>query len=499
MNELAKALLMSGGVDKYNTFIGGISNLVTNKSQLASYLNISSSNVLKFKINDNNISAIINTSFTIPAYQNPITTKMTRFLYLGTNTIVWGSGSSSINEVNLTELIVPNALIDIGSAAFSGLINLTWPLGRIYTPKVTQIGSGLGNTGAFRQVQNNGKAIFSQNAETANNGNPDGDIQVLISKNWNVTYSQSNAKPQRLTNIQTTQVGGTYAELDFTLPTHVNDYLGYFIIANGFYIAFIENITDFYAVGLTPSSSNRVELRLVDEFFNISEPARFSVLTPALPALFQNAVAYFKLDETSGNAIDVVNENVGQVFGGVTQGVAGKIGTAYSFDGLTTTRVLIDVTNINFTSDFTIRIWSFIDDSVDNSALWSLNLPNDVGGWLMYGDTVFGSANRETRLFSQFTSSEIVFGGDIRNQWAHTTIVRSGLDVLLYVNGVLIDSSTHADTTGFANISEFVLANWRISGQRPLKGILDELIILEEAWTAGQVSDDYNNGNGTTI
>ena len=262
MNELAKALLMSGGVDKFNTFIGGISNLVTNKYQLASYLNISSSNVIKFKINDNNISALINTSFTIPGYQNPITTKMTRFLYLGTNTIVWGSGNSSINEVNLTELIVPNAVINIGSAAFSGITSLTWGLGRIFTPKVTQIGSTLGDTSAFRQVQNNGKAIFSQNAETANNGNPDGDIQVLISKNWNVTYSQSNEKPQRPTNIQTTQVGGTFAELDQTsFPSHVNDYLGVLAFENGFFLGFFENNL---ILGLTSETSNNLKIRLVD-------------------------------------------------------------------------------------------------------------------------------------------------------------------------------------------------------------------------------------------
>ena len=312
----------------------------------------------------------------------------------------------------------------------------------------------------------------------------------------NVVYAQNYTLPPTPTNITTTQVSGTYAELDLTLPTHVNDYLGYMILANGFFVAFIEDITNFFAVGLNPSSINRVELRLVDEYFNISQPARISVLTPAIDtvALFQNAVAYWKLDETSGDAVDIVNGYNGTLFGGVTQGVAGKIGTAYSFDGTG----YINLGAIDY-DEIQISCWFKTTDTT-----------NDAISLFGQGNQVQGEVLR-FRLNNGVISAP-VFGG----------IVEFGNNTFNDGNWHLLSVSLPSKTS---NTSEFELRvdnvlqpitsdpniNMNIDTSQPFiigsdnittfnfKGEIDEFLINNTRLNLAENSDLYNNGNGTTI
>jgi len=50
-------------------------------------------------------------------------------------------------------------------------------------------------------------------------------------------------------------------------------------------------------------------------------------------ALTDNLVSYYKLDESSGNAIDAHGDNDGTLTGNITQNSTGKINTGYAFDG----------------------------------------------------------------------------------------------------------------------------------------------------------------------
>jgi|WetSurMetagenome_2_1015567.scaffolds.fasta_scaffold64666_3 hypothetical protein len=52
----------------------------------------------------------------------------------------------------------------------------------------------------------------------------------------------------------------------------------------------------------------------------------------AKSALLDNIAGFWKLDETSGNAIDA-NGNYPGTVTGTTRGLSGKFGYAYSFDG----------------------------------------------------------------------------------------------------------------------------------------------------------------------
>jgi hypothetical protein len=73
-------------------------------------------------------------------------------------------------------------------------------------------------------------------------------------------------------------------------------------------------------------------------------------------ALTDNLVAYYKLDETSGStAVDVIAANNGTITG-ATVNQAGKIGTAYSFDGgdhvVATSAVVLRLTHCVYRCSF---------------------------------------------------------------------------------------------------------------------------------------------------
>jgi hypothetical protein len=68
-------------------------------------------------------------------------------------------------------------------------------------------------------------------------------------------------------------------------------------------------------------------------------------------------VAYWALDETSGNAIDSIGGNNCTVVG-ATQGVTGKINTAYSFNG--TSNYMKTISTIDFNSKIiTVSFWLY--------------------------------------------------------------------------------------------------------------------------------------------
>ena len=508
-NSLRRRLALSKDT-RFNTFIGGIGNNITTASQLASLLLIPLSTIRNFKIRNNDISCFITDSYSLPS----------AFAGSGNQNItgnIWAliDLQGKVNNVLNSSFFITNQTLDrlrfvylpnaqVGNEAFRnrGFFNrLT-----IAIQNSVPVGSTTGNNAVFANAENNNQGAINFKVytdvinQTNNNGNPDGDIQLLINQGSEVVYVPSvKVNPPTPTNIQQTQVGGTYAELDFTLPTHVNNYLGYFIIANGFYIAFIEEITNFYALGLNPSFSNRVELRLVDEFFNISEPIRISVLTPALPALFQNAVAYFKLDETSGNSIDVINGNLGRVFGGVTQGVSGKIGTAYSFDGING-RVDLDLSIYNsFNNDnYTISFWFKTNDVTKTQVLIS-----DFNG------TSF-PARKLTALISGASQTvNFSFGDNGGNQTIASSVISNNVFyfvVLKYdINGVAelklnnVSQGTHTFVNAPQNQNLITLGQRKPFPNFPLDGVIDELLFNNGQTTSQQDSELYNNGNGTTI
>jgi hypothetical protein len=223
--------------------------------------------------------------------------------------------------------------------------------------------------------------------------------------------------------------------------------------------------------------------------------------------LFANAVAYYKFDETTGDAIDSVNGYNGTLFGTITRGVTGKIGNAYQFQS--------NVDDIIFTqnpTDFT-----FVENDED--------IPFTFRCWLKTASTgtqmIFGKAKGEAaeyyfrirngkiqlQLFSETNGSikltTVSTSNVITGEFVHIAITYDGnKNAKIYQNA--INLSTSVTDNGYVKMertttSNLISRNNFASGQN-IDGKLDELcIIRNQEWTAAQVTEDYNGGAGTTI
>lgn len=229
-------------------------------------------------------------------------------------------------------------------------------------------------------------------------------------------------------------------------------------------------------------------------------------------SLFENAVAYYKLDETSGDAIDSINNFDGTFNGGVTQGVQGKIGNAYNFNGITGH---LDFGN-NSLSDFL--------DASGNDIPFSFSFwinPDDVSGvhFLFTKDNRSGrelitdirdNGLIEVLLINGTTSNPFIrtrYNANITTSiWQHIVITYNGSKtsdgIKVYVNAVEISRTTPFETfDGFVNSNsnfEFGIDDFSIN--RFYKGKLDEAAVYKNrVLDLISISDLYNNGNGTTL
>ena len=79
-----------------------------------------------------------------------------------------------------------NNIIKIDTSAFQDCTAMM----SMNFPKAVTIGFQTAGTRAFQGFPNNGTATFNIALQTANAGQPDGDVQELIDKGWNITWVQ---------------------------------------------------------------------------------------------------------------------------------------------------------------------------------------------------------------------------------------------------------------------------------------------------------------------
>ena len=223
--------------------------------------------------------------------------------------------------------------------------------------------------------------------------------------------------------------------------------------------------------------------------------------------LLRGLVAYFKLDESSGDALDSVAGNDGTVVG-ATQGVSGKIGNAYSF-------TVNDYVNID-------DVLTPLVSTTEGAWCGWINMPDAAAAGqttiVSFADT---SAN-EFMIFSVNTGKLIVFcrvAGVI--QWGlttdniefsdnisyHVAFVKTTTDLILYIDAVVIDqtfTSTFDKTSFFSSATgldngRLGAVNFNSGGEvQFFEGVLDEIGIWDRALTADEITELYNSGAGKT-
>ena len=201
-----------------------------------------------------------------------------------------------------------------------------------------------------------------------------------------------------------------------------------------------------------------------------------------------------------GAASDIQDGNHGTLFGGVTFS-AGKVGQAFGFDGVSTTRVEIaDSANLRFPGSFTFEAWV---QTTSSGAFTNIvaKRHRDNGGTLDVGLDKTPDNVARFYLFDDAGTSVVVVGTTPINDgvFRHIVGVRDTAAGVarLYVDGVLERSVT--DPTG--TFLEVNAIPWNIgntsgsSSKFPWSGFLDEVSIYNQALSVAEIQAIFTAGS----
>ncbi|MCX5692091.1 MAG: LamG domain-containing protein [Candidatus Omnitrophica bacterium] len=197
-------------------------------------------------------------------------------------------------------------------------------------------------------------------------------------------------------------------------------------------------------------------------------------------------VAWWKLDENTGALAQDTSGNGNN--GTLTNGpvwVPGKNGPALSFDGNDDKINITDTTGsvLDITGNLTIecRIYSTLNDGTNYRLFINKDNHHELG--LTPAGVVFWAMSNNWNF--NLTGYTLPL-----SQWVHLAFVYDQSTVKLYANGVQVYSANQSGALT-PNDNPLVLG-WRLSGDKPLSGKLDDVKIYNYARTQAQVAWDYN-------
>lgn len=216
----------------------------------------------------------------------------------------------------------------------------------------------------------------------------------------------------------------------------------------------------------------------VTELYNAGAGKQYSS-----PPLWNGLVAYYTGDNTANDAKETYN---GTLVNGATYGT-GKIGSAFSFDGINDYMSTAINSPINSSLPHTYSCW------VKPTAL-------SIGIFVGNGTSMLGIRGGGNLTFFQYYVNAEKNSGYILplNTWTHITVTYKGTsfganNVLIYVNGSLVYTGSLSMPAGGGKV--FLGSNNAGSGGF-YNGLLDEVGVWNRTLTAAEVTELYNAGAG---
>jgi len=202
-------------------------------------------------------------------------------------------------------------------------------------------------------------------------------------------------------------------------------------------------------------------------------------------ALTDNILSYYKLNESSGNAVDSVSAN-NLTNTNVTY-ATGKIQNGAVFDGASNRSLKRNsiATLTSFSVSFLVKFSAFgsVIAIVDK-------LSTTASGFRIWAGTTWGGL----LLTMNGTSWAISFTPTV-GQWYHFVWTYSGGTAKLYKDGntTPFDTKTGLSLTDGGN--QFCLGN-RSNNDKSFNGMLDEVGLWTRELSSSEVAELYNGGNG---
>jgi len=219
--------------------------------------------------------------------------------------------------------------------------------------------------------------------------------------------------------------------------------------------------------------------------------------------MFDNAVAYYRFDETTGDAIDLVNG-----YNGTLNGNISRNGEYYTFDSENEFVDIGDEDDFSFTdgagnnTDFVIKTEVIFDSLNQRDRAWLVSkresVSRGVQEWqFLYVDgtlrfAIWDSSNISYTIITSFMPTlgqKYIIG-----------VTLNGTSISLFIDGVIEQTENLPVGFTFINGSSIVkLGNETFIPGLNLIGKLKETVIVKgNGWTQQNITDNYNGGAGIT-
>jgi uncharacterized repeat protein (TIGR02543 family) len=199
----------------------------------------------------------------------------------------------------------------------------------------------------------------------------------------------------------------------------------------------------------------------------------------------------------SSNANDIISDNNGTLQNGTTF-APGKLGTAFSFDGVDDYVLVPDSSSLDVSSGLTIEAWLKTSGTADYARIvskyyYNPGTPGNNNGYgfgFDTGGTMRCDIGDGSGSYAYALNSTVVADG----RWHHAAVVFSPSQATVYVDGV---AGTPVTLNGFApNTTEpLYLGQDPAAAGRFYTGLLDEVSIYNRALSASEVQAIYNAGS----
>lgn len=499
--------------------INGVASFITNKQQLVDYLGgITASNITSFKIEGDDIEAKINKPYSLDGVSTFENNNNVKSYFAEKNEGRLGTGyfKNSALEIavnqskkyissyycyensNLKYGFFENADTLYGYKCFAFVNNARIYLGNLQFLEITG--------GANSPFANSSVKCYVPSTAPAIPGLDPGE-RIDIT---------DYTTPASVSDLTAAEIGGSYVKLNFT-PIAAADFYEVWIKKQGATRFLFHQEIDSpnsFILNLEQNTSYEIKIATCDQFWNgsgffqkASKQAFSNTLTTTTtttPTLFTNAVAYYKLDETTGQAIDVVNG-----FNGVLNGTISRDGQWYNYGTNNSYVEIPDQDDFSFVdaqgnnTDFVIKTEVIFDGFNSSNRAWLVSkratASAGVQEWqlILFGGKlsfyIWDNANTEYTVdytFSPTIGQKYILG-----------VTLNGTTLDLFLDGVIIATTQlPAGITLFNGTSPVKLGNEIFTSKLNLVGRQKETTIIKGAgWSAGEISDNYNNGNGVTI
>lgn len=210
-------------------------------------------------------------------------------------------------------------------------------------------------------------------------------------------------------------------------------------------------------------------------------------------ALIDSCVAYWKMDESSGDMIDAEGSNDGVVTS-TTQNSDGIINTGYYFDGANDIVQVDDDASINFdeNDNFSIGYWTKFNGDVGTvEVIMKRNLNVRYGFFNLAGNFA------HCQMGDGSTAISISDDVDLNDGEWHLIIMSysgSTSTLYLYVDGTEVDNTSSAALSGLATSTAKLKFGYERVGW--YKGYLDEAFVFSKALDSDDVTALWNSGAG---